>query len=88
MTKTKAQREREQLAAQRRAANEKLAGKVICETCGATLENMGERCKDALEDACDGFVSIELAMYPDGRTVEGIAWPEQIERCRKIVGPS
>ena len=37
-----------------------LAGKVICEKCGATLETYDEKCVDGL-GICPGFVLIERA---------------------------
>lgn len=64
-----------------------LAGKVIC-GCGARFEDFDDKCSVDLEVICDGFVRIELALYPDGKTLEGIAAPDQIERCRKPVEPA
>ena len=81
MTKTKAQRAREeQIATVTRA----LGSKVICEACGATLETFDRVCSADLDALCDGFVCIELVQYPDAGNTDGCP-PEQIARCRAIV---
>lgn len=76
----------EDITMDERARVEKaLAGKVICTTCGATLLTMNDACSVPLDVLCDGFVSIELAMYPDGRNLPANAPADQVARCRAIV---
>jgi len=41
--------------------HEKLAGRIICERCLATLETYDEKCSANLDDLCPGFVLIERA---------------------------
>ena len=38
-----------------------LAGKVICDRCGATLETYAEACTAELSERCPGFEAIENA---------------------------
>jgi hypothetical protein len=41
-----------------------LAGSVICDRCGATLEQFATRCGAELTDLCPGFVAIDEAGRP------------------------
>lgn len=42
--------------------NRDLAGRVICEQCGATLATYGDRCSADLAARCQGFEAIEFAI--------------------------
>lgn len=85
MTKTRKQRDLEEMAARYSEAAARLGDRFICH-CGASRDTFDDVCPEDLATVCDGFVSLELAVYPDGRTVEGIATPEQIDRCRRRIG--
>lgn len=81
MTKTKAQRaQEERIASVQRA----LGNKVICATCGATLDTFDRVCSADLDVMCDGFVCIELVQYPDAGNADGCP-PDQLARCRAVV---
>jgi hypothetical protein len=47
--------------AETRAVEAALVGKVICDWCGATLDDFAERCAADLLVVCPGFVAIERA---------------------------
>ena len=66
--------------------NDKLAGRVVCAQCGATVmtEAMAG-CTAEIMEVCDGFIAIELAFYPDGTTVLGLAPDDQIARVRSRI---
>lgn len=49
------------LKAEQKYVEEKLAGKVICHRCGASLESYSRQCEADLGDTCDGFWAIERA---------------------------
>lgn len=71
------------------AMNDKLAGHVVCQRCGATrMTEAMTGCTAELTEVCDGFIAIELAMYPDGRTVDGLAPTEQIASVRAAINGS
>lgn len=85
MTKTRKQRDQEErVARQQRMLAAALGNKVICEACGATLETFDNACSAELDVWCDGFLCIELVLYPDERNA-GDCSPDQIARCRAII---
>lgn len=59
-----------------------LGKREICD-CGLTVAQFQDGCPADLSTLCDGFVTIELTLRPDGSTVEGVASQEQIARCRE-----
>lgn len=46
---------------ERTAVEATLAGKVICDRCGATLADYAEKCTAPLNEWCPGFRAIEKA---------------------------
>ena len=52
-------RESKRLIELRAYVEQKLAGQIICERCGATLETFADVCTADLSDACPGFMAIE-----------------------------
>ena len=51
----------------------RLAGRVICNRCGATLETYADQCNADLAERCPGFEAIERA----GRLLDGREWDER-----------
>lgn len=90
MTKTRKQQQREiaarEMAEMTARLEAALGGKVICEKCGATLDDVADVCSAPLSELCDGFVVIEIAKHPRGNAITEMCPEEQIARCRAIAG--
>lgn len=53
---------REPTPDERQCVERRLAGKTICERCGATLESFADQCTADLSERCPGFEAIERAL--------------------------